>query len=61
MHTENYLSSMQAFPEVGEPSYVPEPFHADGVLLEQLEAFLNSSPSRPENSNKTRDAYICFF
>ena len=52
---------MQAFPEVGEPSYVPEPFHADGVLLEQLEAFLNSSPSRPENSNKTRDAYICFF
>ena len=52
------LSSMQGFPEVGEPSYVPEPFHAYGISLEQLEAFLNSFLTHPENANDEVCLYL---
>ena len=45
------LSSMQGFPEVRETSCIPEPFWDDGILFDQLETFLNSSPARPENAN----------
>lgn len=44
------LSSMQDFCGLGEPFYFPEPY-ADGMTFEQLEAFLNSSPSHPDTVN----------
>nr|AIZ68168.1 NAC domain-containing protein 74-like isoform X1 [Albuca bracteata] len=44
------LSSMQDFCGLEEPFYFQEPF-ADGMTFEQLEAFLNSSPSHPDTVN----------
>ncbi|XP_020247319.1 NAC domain-containing protein 53-like isoform X2 [Asparagus officinalis] len=41
-------SYMQYNSEVGESSYVPNPSCDDGILLEQVEAYLNSSPTHSE-------------